>query len=298
MNIEKLIEEYNSGLTCKQLATQYGFKTGKSISDRLINAGVKLRNLKECKAIKKIYDENMFSSLDEYWKAYFLGLLYTDGYVVKRVQSNSYCIGIDQVDFDCINFLSQMTKKNYIICKSRPTSGVIANRDLFSSEKYRITFDSLKIAEDLFKFGIFPNKTYTCFIPEHLYNHSHNKYIMRGIIDGDGWIRKDGKEFFISSASEKFLQSCKAVLELLGMSNLKISKKEIKNYADHYILRTALQCNIEVLKQIYDTPFGMNRKYLLVNQYRSPETTIGTSNIQKLDDGIVQTTTVNTGLGN
>ena len=56
--------------------------------------------------------------------------------------------------------------------------------------------------------------------------------------------------------------------------------------------------NIEILKQIYDIPFEMNRKYLLVNQYESPETTIGTSSLQSLDDGIVQTTTACAGLGN
>ena len=279
MNIKILIEEYNSGLSCNYLASKYGFKTGKSISDRLIKAGIVPRNARECKAVNKQYDENIFSNINEYWKAYFLGLLYTDGYIVKRQNVNSYCIGLDQVDFSCISFLSQMTNKNYTVCKPRVCSGVISDRTIMSSEKYRITFDSLKMAEDLFKLGVFPSKTYSCFIPENLYAHTYNKYIVRGIIDGDGWIRKDGREFFISSASEVFLESCKAVLELCGMTNLKISKKEIKSYADHYTIRSALQSNIEILKQIYDIPFGMNRKYLLVNQYESPETTIGTSSI-------------------
>lgn len=273
-----------------------GLKLGKSISDKLQKAGFKLRNSRECKAIKKTYNENMFQFIDSHWKAYFLGLMYTDGYITKR--STGYVVGLDQVDYDCIKYLSDMTNRSFLTLKQRCVSGIIANREILSSIRYRITFESLPIANDLAKYGITTNKTYNIVIPENLYSHEYSKYIMRGIIDGDGWIRKDGKEFFISSASENFIKSCKDILELLGMTNLKISKKEILNYSDHYILRSALQSNISILQNIYDIPFGMNRKYNLVNQYRSPETTIRTSSIQKEDDGIVQTTTATAGLGN
>ena len=89
-------------------------------------------------------------------------------------------------------------------------------------------------------------------------------YIVRGIIDGDGWIRKDGREFFISSASNEFIKWCKKALIYLGFEDLE-ARFITNEFNGIYIIRSAKKYNLEVLKnKVYNKPFGMERKYKLL----------------------------------
>lgn len=91
-------------------------------------------------------------------------------------------------------------------------------------------------------------------------------FIVRGIIDGDGWVRKDGCEFFICSASEKFIKWCKEALEELKFIDIKIRFIE-NDFNGIYIIRTAVIHNIKLLQNlIYKEPFGMMRKYNLLHK--------------------------------
>ena len=83
-------------------------------------------------------------------------------------------------------------------------------------------------------------------------------YIIRGMIDGDGWIRKDGKEFYICTASYDMALWIKSTLEnKLYMMDVNIHKEP-----GVWQIRTSLQHNLEILKLlVYNKPFGMSRKY-------------------------------------
>lgn len=115
------------------------------------------------------------------------------------------------------------------------------------------------------RLGVIENKTFDLRGPN--LNEEEVKYlpyIIRGIIDGDGWIRKDGNEFFISSASREFINWCKNSLEELGFENIKIRFVE-NEYNGIYLIRSARRVNIELLKsKVYNKSFGMERKYKLL----------------------------------
>ena len=82
--------------------------------------------------------------------------------------------------------------------------------------------------------------------------------MIRGIIDGDGWIRKDGKEFFICSMSKDFIVWCKKVLE----NHFKFISLNMKQSEDGmWNLRTSDERNIMLLfVHVYYSDFGMKRK--------------------------------------
>lgn len=121
-----------------------------------------------------------------------------------------------------------------------------------------------KLIEQITRFGVVERKTKILQQPS-LYN-DEIKYLsslFKGIIDGDGWVSKDGKQFFISSASNGFIKWCKNILENnFHMFDLRIIEKN-----NFYILRSAKKQNIAILKEkIYNNSIGMVRKYNRIHQ--------------------------------
>ncbi|MEC0089876.1 LAGLIDADG family homing endonuclease [Paenibacillus macquariensis] len=253
VEIDALILDYESGsYTLSELCEKYGFKTRKSITDKVKMYGGRMRKVSESSRVHCQYDEDIFEELNEDWKAYFLGLLLTDGYV----ESKKGTVGLDLVDKETMRFLSEKTGKSITLCKERSNA----------QARHRILFTSRKMANDLKRLSVVNNKTHNLQKPklkpsERIYL----PHIIKGIIDGDGWIRKDGKEFFIVSASYTFLEWCKEVLESFGMFDLKITTMRMsklnENWNDAYLIRTAIKHNIEILKEtVYYYDIGMKIK--------------------------------------
>lgn len=250
----QLVKDYESGdFTVKELMEKYGYKTRKSITDKVKNYNGKMRTIREAQRLRCSYDENIFENIDEDWKAYFLGLLLTDGYV----SSTRNTVGLDLIDEEVIKFLSEKSNKDYVLAKH---GGKNKGHD-----RYRITFTSRKMADDLVRFGIIPNKSLKLKAPEfHEDELKFIPYLIKGIIDGDGWVRKDGKEFFVGTSSLDFMEWLKELLESFGMIDIKINTKtfEKDEWNDFYIIRTANQHNIKVLKEILkNCNIGMSYKY-------------------------------------
>lgn len=259
---DDIINDYvNNKLSAVVLAKKYGYKTSKSIYDILKKNNIKTRDIQECKEIKKTYSSFDLSQIDSREKAYFIGLMLTDGYVGS--QRNQ--IGIDSCDRDMIEFLSNYIGCSFIEinCSSHKTK-----YNFNQQNKFRLLLYSNKLIRQLKKYSIVSNKSLTLSGPRLTKEEeSFLPFILRGIIDGDGWVRKDGKEFFICSASKDFIEWCKLKLGDLGMIKLKI------NFIDNefngiYSLRTARKENIEILKSkiYFEDNFGMQRKYLLLQQ--------------------------------
>ena len=245
----EIINLYNKGFSSLQIAKMYGYKGKKSILDILKSHNINRRKCSYNQENNKSYKDFSLKVLNSFEKAYFIGLLITDGYV----NSNRNSIGLELTDLDAMEFLSK-----YINVKIVP----IKPKKITHKEKYRLTLYGENYIEECKRFGITDCKTFTtdgCKLTPQ--ENKYITYIIRGVIDGDGWIRKDGKEFFISSASKLFIEWCEQVLLNIGMNNIR--PKFIKNESNGiYLIRTANKENIKILKEkIYDIPFGMSRKY-------------------------------------
>ena len=248
----EICKKYLDGETTTALASEYGFKGRKSISDILKRHNVPRRNRQAEQRKNASYANFSFEIIDSKEKAYFLGLLMTDGYVINNEKIHSYIVGISLTDIDAIKLISEITNAPIY---------TVPIRDKMTMNAYRVNLYGKRYVEQLNRLGIHARKTYDLsninltdeeklFLP----------YIIRGIIDGDGWIKSDGKEFFISSASESFVKYL--TKEMIGLG-FDVSYKFCKNdYNGYFLIRSAKKNNIKLLKElIYDVPFGMQAKY-------------------------------------
>lgn len=244
-----VIDLYKQGMSSYALADMYNFKTKKSILDILSRHNISPRKSSDYLRENLSYKHFSLESIDSIEKAYFIGLMLTDGYI----NFNRGYLSLELTDKDAMTYISK-----YIQCGIYTINPKEDNHKV----KYRIVIYGKELVEQCRRFGFVENKTYNMknlnlFKSEEKYL----SHIIRGIIDGDGWISSDGKEFFIVSASNDFIVWCKQALENLGCEDLKINF--IKNDNNGiYSIRSRKKINIEVLKKkVYTTKYGMIRKY-------------------------------------
>ena len=273
----QLVQDYLNGESVQNLQNKYGYKTKKSILDKVkkhLGRTLTEKEKKEISNKRKGYSVD-FSKINNPFNAYFIGLMLTDGYV-----SDEYKFGIDLTDEDVIAFISQITNQKYTNYQSN---------DINKKNRYRILFSDKEQVQILKRYGITRNKTHILsgfnFLEEE---EPYLPFLLRGIIDGDGCIyyTSYGKPaFFIITASKEFSDWLVKILShRFYMKD--IHSCQTTNGA--WRIDTALEYNINILKNIiYDQPYGMARKY---NKLRETFNDYN-KDIQKMDDGIVQTTT-------
>ena len=249
---KQIVQEYISGVPVKTLMIKYGYKTKKSIADKVkkyksIDAIEIARNNRKNYQIK-------FDGISNLFNAYFLGLMLTDGYI----QDNNK-FGIDLTDEDCIAFISNITGKEYKSYKSLEEN---------HKTRYRIIFSDSESLNKLNEYGVVKNKSKILQGP-HLKEEEYKyiPYIIRGIIDGDGCIYKTSygaPAMYICSASYDFIMWVKSILEnRFYFKELSI----VQSDTGLWRIDTANQQNIlKLLILIYDKHYGMSRKYNLLRE--------------------------------
>lgn len=252
----EILKLYKKGYSSKDIAEIYGYKTQKSVLDKVKKFDCEIRNWNEEQSKNKSYIDFSMKIIDNKFKAYFLGLILTDGYMNEK---RNY-IGIDLIDKDVIEFISKEINVKYTVIENEKINSQYNVKD-----KYRIIIYGKELVNDFKRLGVTENKTFTVKGPNlNKEELKYIPYILRGIIDGDGWIRNDGKEFFIVSASKDLIYWCKENLELLEFNRINVKFIDNK-WNGIYQIRSARKENIEMLKKkIYTYKFGMVRKYDLL----------------------------------
>lgn len=245
---KQIANEYIQGVPVEQLVQKYGFKTRKSITDKVKKFYPKqweeIKNKR--KVLKKGYNYQL-EKIECEFDAYFIGLLLTDGYVARENQ-----IGIDLIDEDCIKFLSEYIGKKYNTYPPYREN---------EQTRYRLLLTDKILVNNLERFGIIKNKTLNLQGPQLLPEEEQFiPYIIRGIIDGDGTIGlvNNSIGIRITTASYDFAEWLRKILtEKLFLKNIKIHGRERA-----YVIETYKKENIEkIISLVYDKPFGMSRKY-------------------------------------
>lgn len=164
------------GLTMAEIAKKYSTKHTQ-ISVILHEHGVPIKKVRHKNRLLK---ENYFSVIDTEEKAYFLGLILTDGSIIKdRQEKRQDSISLELIETD-VEILNKFREE---ICSN--ASLYYNKRKNRNNGTYTLSFRSNQISNDLSKYGIVPNKTY---VMKHLPRLSEELMIpfIRGIIDGDG----------------------------------------------------------------------------------------------------------------
>ena len=244
---KEMVQEYINGVPVKTLMTKYGYKTKKSITDK-VKKYASVDAIEVARKNRKNYQIE-FDGVTNIFNAYFLGLMLTDGYIQD---DNKF--GIDLTDEDCITFISNITNKEYKKYE-RQEEGY--------KTRYRLIFSDNNSLKKLNEYGVVRNKSKILQglkLKEEEYKYL--PYIIRGIIDGDGCIYKTSygaPAMYICSASYDFIIWVKSILEnRLFFKELSLVQSETGLWR----IDTANQRNIlKLITLVYDIPYGMNRKY-------------------------------------
>ena len=239
-----LCDEYEDGLSYKKISEKY--RISESSVRKMILPFVNVRNNKSETSRTYSLNENYFDYIDSEVKAYYIGLLYADGY--NREDRNTIVLSLQEEDGYIIEKL--FNELEY----QRPLN------KLHRKEKYKkiVTGEitSKHMSDVIAKYGCVQNKTFKLVFPNWLDKNLYQHFI-RGYFDGDGSIVIPKTGF----------RSCS--VKIAGTHNLLIGLQKTLND----------ECDIGISKltklgNIYMLQIGGANKILKVLNYIYKDSTI------------------------
>lgn len=161
--------------------------------------------------VKKI-TFNPFSDLSDPITQYWLGFLSADG----AIYENRITLSLKEEDL------------NHIVKFKNFTNSDLSIRKLIKDNKYvsySTSFRCKESANTLKELGITSNKTHTL-----KYNGDFTVDFIRGVVDGDGYIRKSHTEISICTASKDFVNQLLESFKILFQVNTTLRFIESRNF--------------------------------------------------------------------
>lgn len=163
-------------MTYKEIADFLGFAE-RQIRGKLNNMGLtKLRKI----------NDHYFDNIDDPLKAYFIGFIYADGWIVFNQKNRNYELGMELQSEDCciLEKLNEVLGNANIIQHKQPTVREICGVTANIGPMDRIRIYSKNIVLALMENGIVQNKTNKDVFP--IVSQEYFFDFLRGYIDGDG----------------------------------------------------------------------------------------------------------------
>lgn len=201
--INKMKELIELGASRKEISSALGRSEG-SINNKMceLRLFLKSKSLKGESDYRRVYsvDDSFFENIDSQKKAYWLGWMITDGYVISELHTkrgiiNSTKVGlkISVKDLDVIDEITQDTKSTFPIkhiivrVNQKPYVNKITGESRIITGGAHCCYEvsSAKMVEDLLKYGVVQNKTYNVRYPDLLEERFAPGFIA-GVISGDG----------------------------------------------------------------------------------------------------------------
>lgn len=210
---------------------------GKKITE---NTLLKSGKVKSCGCIvKKKYkiDEKYFEKINREDKAYFLGLIITDGNIDTKGKRFRMSISLHDKDKYILETFKKYLKTEKPLIKHLSKTKYYGKVKIKSSLRWALYITVVKMVKDLIKLGLYRNKTKTIGFPTNkIIPHNLMRHFIRGVFDGDGtsnkgfYSSKKGKKKTVSrtiqftSGSFKFLIGLQNYIKKYGIQNTTISK--------------------------------------------------------------------------
>lgn len=171
---ELIIELYNNGDGCYKIAKMFNCSPA-TINNFLKKCGVKTNKTPNDYRKYKL-NQNFFEKIDTEEKAYFLGLIYADGCLYKKILSLSL-IENDSYILEKFLFFLESDSKLYTVKPRKKTH----------QTQKKLIVSNNKLGNDLFRLGVMENKSLQLKFPtdEQVPKKFLNHFI-RGFFDGDG----------------------------------------------------------------------------------------------------------------
>jgi hypothetical protein len=215
-------------------------------------------------------NENYFENIDSHDKAYFLGLLASDGCVMDDY---SIQIGLQLRDLNILEKFKKCLQSDAPIryykfkCKNKNRLVRFGGKSNEFQERYMFRFKNKKMCSDLIKHGIIPRKSLVLEFPK--IDKQYQYSFMRGYIDGDGCIcvYKDKKrgwdKFALVVISSKFF--IQGMVDAFRDDSIKFSIKKANRCENTYRADACHKANVVAfLDKIYENcgeNIFLDRKY-------------------------------------
>lgn len=198
----EIINEYLSGKSMYILGKNYNCDPS-TIKNILRAYNIQSRSLSQARInyLGRTLNEDIFEKIDSCDKAYWLGVMYSDGYISKTNQyTNSFGISVNKKDKEWLEKFSNFLGYNGNINDYVSTSGYSKN-----TEYSRILIGNNKIVSDLEKLGVVEHKTKKINSLPKISDYLMKDFI-RGYIDGDGSLRKEYPSIMICGNKEFLIE--------------------------------------------------------------------------------------------
>ncbi|HJF31986.1 MAG TPA: hypothetical protein K8V56_09445 [Sporosarcina psychrophila] len=199
MTDEAIINMYKSGMSFKEMQPIIGL-SDRAIRNVLYKHEIPMNREQYSGQPRKNKVNEDFFKVWTHEMAWVLGLFVTDGHVNKQYHS----IYFSQKDERILKLIAKYMEADYVLApigSTRSTPTLIVN--------------SKKIKMDLEALGIVANKSLTVPFP-NIPGEFLSSFV-RGVIDGDGWVGKEGYQMHITSGSLDFTEGLLAVFHSWGL---------------------------------------------------------------------------------
>ena len=216
---------------------------------------------------RKINDE-YFDSIDTSLKAYFLGFIYADGYIVYNEERANYEFGIELQSRDkyILEKLNEEIGGKNIIYHSEPQNILVNGEQIaHSGHSDILRVYSKKLVAGLMKNGIETNKTLKDTYP--IVDDRFFFDFLRGYIDGDGCYYKDNNNTYmhVTCASIVPLKYIQNKLNSFGIKTQVYTENDRK----HRLICTSFNEMNKLVHCMYyeDGLFCLERKYNRIKHF-------------------------------
>lgn len=259
---QDIIKDYLSNLSLRQLELKY------NVTRATISKYLEEKQIKQSKGNhyrKYFHAENFFENIDNEKKAYWLGFMFADGYIINR--ENKYgqdAFGITLAE-DSLDILEKFKKD---IEASNPINWDNSKK---GQRQCKINLTSQKTVNDLIDKGCYKQKSLILEppkkVPENLIHH-----FIRGFFDGDGSIIKyektENSTIFQINITSTY-EMVKWIKDYIGMGQIIPEKRREQTW---YFTLGGNQQVIKFYHLLYeDATVWMDRKYNrfqeLLNKY-------------------------------
>lgn len=269
---EFIIQEYNLGKGVytirKEIEKILGYTCALNTIYKILHKNnIKMRTDRE-QALKYTCNEGFFEKIDTEEKAYWLGFMYSDGFLQAPRKHEKAKVGITLTEDDKNHLEKFKNDINFTgsIKTYSPSESCYEGTKNYS----RILISSPKMAEDLIKNGCGYKKTLSLSYPsEEVVPKNLERHFVRGLIEGNGSLiicyennpNIRHKEFEISFTGTKSI--VEGVKHFFNKDNLAIVQRFPEREKDNYSVTFGGNDQVlKIIKILYeDAKVYLDRKY-------------------------------------
>ena len=209
--------------------------------------------------VKRKYkiDEKYFEKINREDKAYFFGLILTDGSIQTK-KDIRIVLSLDKKDKEILMAFKRYLKSEKPLEFVKRKERYYGRVKIAASEVYKVTISVRKMVYDIVKLGLKDRKTKNVIYPNNkIIPHKLMRHFIRGVYDGDGTAHKGvyngstTRTLQFTSGSINFLKGFQNYLKKFKIKNTKITYYSRKIPATGFITKYAtLQINPAIKKML------------------------------------------------